>query len=241
MFRLAAPRIGKLDRVDVLERASQGGELYWGGAIAFFDSHKRRLLRGSDAVGRDTVRRLYADVDAHLPNASQLDRMIGIELRHRLPELLLMRVDKVTMGSSIEARVPYLDHRLVELALAIPADLKYHQGVTKWILKQVARRVGVDAGIVGRSKRGFCGSATNMITPRLLARAEEAVLASPLARERFDAGFVRQMVAEQRGGQADHAFRLWTLWNLVEWYQCWFESGAASRTAQQRKFSVQSV
>jgi asparagine synthase (glutamine-hydrolysing) len=236
VFRVAAPRL-KMDRADVLERASQGGELYWGGAIAFFDSHKRRLLHGPDAVGTETVRRLYADVDANLPDASQLERMIGIELRHRLPELLLMRVDKVTMGASIEARVPYLDHRLVELALAIPADLKYHHGVTKWILKQVAQRVGVDTTIVGRSKRGFCGSATNMLTPRLLGRAEEALLASPLAQERFHTGYVRQLFAEQRSGRVDHAFRLWTLWNLVEWYQCWFET----RTARQRKFSVQTV
>ncbi|MBV9356092.1 MAG: hypothetical protein JO023_11270, partial [Chloroflexi bacterium] len=240
VFRVAAPRL-KMDRADVLERASQGGELYWGGAIAFFDSHKRRLLRRPDRVGSETVRRLYADVDLNLPDASQLERMIGIELRQRLPELLLMRVDKVTMGSSIEARVPYLDHRLVELALAIPADLKYHNGVTKWILKQVARRVGVDPTIVGRSKRGFCGSATNMLTPRLLARAEEAILASPLARDRFDTGYILQMLAEQRGGRVDHAFRLWTLWNLVEWHQCWFGSGAGARTARQRKFSVQTV
>src|SRR5438105_7602813 len=166
-----------LDRADVLERAAQGGELFWGGAVPFFDSHKRRLMPGldHDAAGRRPVAALYADVDAALPGASQLDRMIGIELRQRLPELLLMRVDKVIMGSSLEARVPYLDHKLVEFALAIPSDVKYRDGVTKWVLKRVAERVGLDREVVYRPKRGFCGSATNMLSPRLLERAESDI------------------------------------------------------------------
>jgi asparagine synthase (glutamine-hydrolysing) len=156
--------------------------------------------------------------------------MIGIELRQRLPELLLMRVDKVTMGSSIEARVPYLDHKLVEFALAIPWEVKYRNGVTKWVLKRVAERVGVDRDLIHRPKQGFCGSATNMLAPGLLAHAEKAIIDSPLVRERFNLGFVRRMFAEQRRGAADHNFRLWTLWNLAEWHRCWFECpGAPSR------------
>lgn len=233
--RLAGPAL-TLDRADVLERASLDGELYWGGAIAFFDSHKRRLL-GDDRAGGDTVRALYADVDAAVPRASQLDRMIGIELRQRLPELLLMRVDKVTMGASVEARVPYLDHKLVELALAIPADLKYRGGITKWILKRVAERVGLDHELIYRKKRGFCGSATNMLTPALLARAEATIMDSALVRERLSLGYIRTMLAEQRSGKADHTFRLWSLWNLAEWHHCWI---VGSR-ARQMKFSVQTA
>jgi asparagine synthase (glutamine-hydrolysing) len=220
-----------LDRADVLERAACGGELYWGGAIPFYDSHKRALLRdGGDDSGARAVAALYADVDAAVPGASQLERMIGIELRQRLPELLLMRVDKVTMGSSLEARVPYLDHKLVELALAIPADVKYRDGVTKWVLKRVAERVGLDRELVYRSKRGFCGSASNMLTPRLLDRAEQEIVESTLARERFDLSFVRRMFAEQRAGRVDHNFRIWNLWNLAAWYACWFERALPGST-----------
>lgn len=213
----------KADRADVLRRASDDGELYWGGAIAFYDTHKRALLRLDDGQAKRVIDALYADVDRALPAASQLDRMIGIELRQRLPELLLMRVDKVTMGSSIEARVPYLDHKLVELALAIPSEVKYRGGVTKWVLKRVAERVGVERELIYRPKRGFCGSASNMLSPRLLEHAEADILESPLARERFNLDYVRRMLAEQRAGRADHQFRLWNLWNLVAWHACWFE------------------
>jgi len=214
-----------LDRADVLMRGAQArGELFWGGAIPFYDRHKQELLvAGDDGAGRRAVEALYQDVDRNVPNASQLDRMIGIELRQRLPELLLMRVDKVTMGSSLEARVPYLDHKLVEFALAIPADVKYRQGVTKWVLKRVAERAGLDRELIYRPKRGFCGSASNMLSPGLLARAEDDILGSDFARSRFNMRFVQRMFGEQRAGQADHNFRLWTLWNLVAWHACWFE------------------
>jgi len=223
-------RVLSLDRADVLRRASDHGELFWGGAIPFYDTHKRHLLRGMfDSAGEEAVAALYADVDAAVPGASQLDRMIGIELRQRLPELLLMRVDKVTMGSSLEARVPYLDHKLVEFALAIPPEVKNRDGVTKWVLKRVAERVGLDRELVYRKKRGFCGSATNMLSPRLLDRAERDILDSQVAVERFDLGFVRRMFAEQRAGRGDHNFRLWNLWNLVAWHACWFEHVALRR------------
>jgi asparagine synthase (glutamine-hydrolysing) len=227
---LARPALS-LDRADVLDRASRGGELYWGGAIPFYDAHKQALM-GADSTGRDTVARLYADVDGALPNATQLERMIGIELRQRLPELLLMRVDKVTMASSIEARVPYLDHKLVEFALSIPADVKYRNGVTKWVLKQVADRVGLDRSLIERPKQGFCGSATNMLSPRLVRAAESAILESPLARDRFNLGFVRRMVDETLIGKVDHNYRLWALWNLVEWHRAWFESAPATGQEQ---------
>ena len=217
-----------LDRADVLARAGDGGELFWGGAVPFYDGYKRRLLGSDDAMGRQAVAALYADVDGNVPGASQLDRMIGIELRQRLPELLLMRVDKVTMGSSLEARVPYLDHKLVEFALAMPAEVKYRDGVTKWVLKRVAERVGVSRELIYRPKRGFCGSATNMLSPRLLDRAELDIFDSSFARERFDLGFVRRLLSEQRSGKGDHNYRLWTLWNLVAWHACWFE-GARTR------------
>jgi hypothetical protein len=96
------------------------------------------------------------------------------------------------------------------------------------VLKRVAERVGLDRKLTSRAKRGFCGSATNMLSPRLLARAEQDVFDSPFAQSRFDLQFVRTMFAEQRAGRADHNFRIWNLWNLVAWHACWFE-GARSR------------
>ena len=60
-----------------------------------------------------------------------------MEFKQRLPELLLMRVDKMTMATSVEARVPFLDHKLVEFALQIPSKLKYKNNTTKCLMYQV--------------------------------------------------------------------------------------------------------
>ncbi|OLD61019.1 MAG: hypothetical protein AUI33_15010 [Ignavibacteria bacterium 13_1_40CM_2_61_4] len=120
--------------------------------------------------------------------------------------------------------MPYLDHKLVEFALAMPGAVKYRHGITKWVLKQVAERVGLDRELIYRPKRGFCGSASNMLSPRLLQRAESDILDSSFARARFDLPFIRKMFAEQRDGRADHNFRLWNLWNLVAWHACWLET-----------------
>ena len=67
--------------------------------------------------------------------------MIYLELKLRLPELLLMRVDKITMATSVEARVPFLDHHLVEYAMGLPRSLKVSGTSGKHILKQALEEV----------------------------------------------------------------------------------------------------
>ena len=80
--------------------------------------------------------------------------MIYQELKLRLAELLLMRVDKMTMATSVEARVPYLDHKLVEFAMSIPSELKYHNRKTKHILKRALQGV-IPERVLNREKKGF--------------------------------------------------------------------------------------
>jgi asparagine synthase (glutamine-hydrolysing) len=80
--------------------------------------------------------------------------MTYLDLNIRLPELLLMRVDKMSMGVSLEARVPFLDHKFVELAMGIPESLKTKNGVLKYMLKKAVRGTIPDE-IIDRPKQGF--------------------------------------------------------------------------------------
>ena len=80
--------------------------------------------------------------------------MTYLDLNLRLPELLLMRVDKMSMGVSLEARVPFLDHKFVELVMGIPAALKTRDGVLKHILKKAVRGI-VPEEVIARKKQGF--------------------------------------------------------------------------------------
>ena len=90
-----------------------------GARPSFFDEEMKAALLSSDTVRSnntiDLVRKYLAEYERHA-DGDFLSRMIYLELKLRLPELLLMRVDKVTMANSIETRVPFLDHHLVEFA-----------------------------------------------------------------------------------------------------------------------------
>jgi asparagine synthase (glutamine-hydrolysing) len=80
--------------------------------------------------------------------------MTYLDLNLRLPELLLMRVDKMSMAVSLEARVPFLDYKFVELAMSIPEAVKTRNGVLKYILKKSVRGVIPDE-LIDRKKQGF--------------------------------------------------------------------------------------
>jgi asparagine synthase (glutamine-hydrolysing) len=210
-----------------VRRAAQGQELFLGGATIFPDQAKRRWLRDEYAhqsfnTHDSVVQHHYDRFDTARPDATFLDRMIYLELKHRLVELLLMRVDKMTMATSVEARVPYLDHELVRFALAIPSSLKIRNGTTKYVLKRAARRLVPDE-VINRPKAGFCGSATNMITGALRDYAEQTIMGSDWLHSVLDVKQVSPMLAEHRTGRRDHGMAIWSLLNLVEWHRQWIE------------------
>jgi len=85
---------------------------------------------------------------------SPLNWMTYSDLQLRLPELLLMRVDKMSMGASLEARVPFLDHKFVELAMSIPTRIKTGDGGLKYLLKKAVRGL-IPSELIDRPKQGF--------------------------------------------------------------------------------------
>ncbi|HVG20033.1 MAG TPA: asparagine synthase (glutamine-hydrolyzing), partial [Blastocatellia bacterium] len=140
-WRKAAP--------DLLRRLGSGEDLFWSGSMIFDESHKQELITPAARERMNAARNGRGDISSHSivredverllrakPDADQLERMIYQELKLRLSELLLMRVDKMTMATSVEARVPFLDHKLVEFAMTIPRGMKYRNGETKYVLKQ---------------------------------------------------------------------------------------------------------
>jgi asparagine synthase (glutamine-hydrolysing) len=225
---------------DLLRRLAQGEELFWSGTFVFDEVNKHRLLTpaarkrlGAKAGGEEDFSSysvVRSDLDRLLtvnPNADQLLRMIYHELKLRLAELLLMRVDKMTMATSVEARVPYLDHRLVEFAMSIPSDLKYHRGETKYILKRALDGVIPDR-VLKREKKGFGVPINEWMLDRLGGFVEDALFNSSLRRrELFDYSFVKGLLAEHRAGRTNYAFFLWSLLNVSLWYDRWIEGPRA--------------
>lgn len=158
--------------VDTLYKLSNQQHLFWGGAIAFDETAKRTYLQKLPTNHVDPiVQQIYPEmsqtpdshniVDYHLkrcmqlaPNASFMQQMAYLELKQRLPELLLMRADKMAMATGIEARVPFLDHKLVEFALQIPDHIKFKNGTTKYILKKACEGI-IPHEVIYRKKVGF--------------------------------------------------------------------------------------
>ena len=134
------------------------------------------------------------------PDADQLERMIYQELKLRLAELLLMRVDKITMATSVEARVPFLDHKLVEFAMSLPRSMKYRNGETKYILKRALRGI-VPECVLGRKKQGFGAPINEWMFDKLGGRVEDTLLKFAVESPRDIRPGLRERVARaaQRG------------------------------------------
>jgi asparagine synthase (glutamine-hydrolysing) len=201
--------------------------MFWGAAVVFDEEMKAALL-SSDTVRAnntiDLVRKYLAEYERHA-GGDFLSRMIYLELKLRLPELLLMRVDKVTMANSIETRVPFLDHHLVEFAASIPSKYKVHGNIGKYILKQALEPI-LPHDILYAKKRGFGAPIREWFRSGLASKIDEHVLSGPLARrELFDPKYVRRLVTEHASGKKDWSFHLWGLLNLGIWYESWIDRG----------------
>jgi len=214
---------------DALRRAGAGEPLFLGNAIAFWDNEKAGLLK-REFLSDETSSRFIDRLEQSLHLGDPLSRIIQIELKNRLPELLLMRVDKMSMANSIETRVPFLDEDLVAFALSIPSALKYKHGRPKYILKEAARGIIPDS-IIDRKKWGFCGSATNMLSPSLVEFAKPRILDNPLIAERFHRSAIERLFHALRTQKRFNSFKIWNLLNLALWHEQWFAAAARRSVA----------
>ncbi|MFO1311958.1 MAG: asparagine synthase (glutamine-hydrolyzing) [Burkholderiales bacterium] len=151
--------------------------------------------------------------------APYLDRLLHVDTRLWLPDDLLTKVDRATMTHSLEARVPYLDHRFVEFCASLPPSLKIQGDTHKHLLKRVARRY-LPPEIVDRGKQGFVMPLTEWLAGKLAGELDDHLGPRGLARRGiFRDGVLARLLAEHRRGRRNHAGRLWTLLILERWFR----------------------
>jgi asparagine synthase (glutamine-hydrolysing) len=212
-------------RQNVIRNLFENEPVFWSNALAFYTKEKRLLL-SDEALRAAGAAESHALAEAGMRRwreargADTLGEMIYWELRNRLAELLLMRVDKVTMATSIEARVPFLDHALVEFTSHIPSSMKIRNNVPKYILKQALRGILPDE-IIDRRKIGFAGSGRNMLTPEIFAHAKRLLL-SP-RHGYFNEGYVRSLLARYERTRVNVTMQIWALYNFELWHRYWIE------------------
>ncbi|HUS09701.1 MAG TPA: asparagine synthase (glutamine-hydrolyzing) [Pyrinomonadaceae bacterium] len=164
------------------------------------------------------MRSYFESSDSHSP----LNRMLYTDIKTYLHELL-MKQDQMSMAASIESRVPFLDHKLVEFTARLPQRLKLKKGwTTKYVLRQAMKDV-LPAPILARKKMGFPVPVGKWFRGEFSHVIDEYVLSErAAARGIFNHEFVRSLVARHRRGE-NHSERLWALVNFEMWQRQFFD------------------
>lgn len=207
---------------------------FWSGAVAFTEKQKAMILDSSLRTNKEedpVIAQIYpglkqefdsyAIIDYHrgklfeaFPNADFGQEILYLELKHRLPELLLMRADKMSMATSIEAREPYLDYRLVEFAFQIPFKTKYQHQTTKYLLKQVARGILPDI-IINRQKQGFGAPTTRWYEQgNFFPRYYRKAVGNEFAGAQFFKNTKPNLEKTYHAARAQYAVQRWVLQSL---------------------------
>jgi asparagine synthase (glutamine-hydrolysing) len=217
-------RLGRGFRyADLMADTAAGRVPFWGGAIAYRGDIKDRILaNGAHMPDSYTiVERLWEEAESTGMHPDLLQKMSYLELKQRLAELLLMRVDKMTMATSVEARVPFLDHDFVEFAMALPESMKVRDGVGKYALKKAVEGV-LPREIIYRKKQGFGAPVAEWFRSGLGERAQREIRESSLAeRGLLDYDYIDELWRQHRSGRSNRAFQLWNLYNVSVWHDYW--------------------
>jgi asparagine synthase (glutamine-hydrolysing) len=156
-----------------------------------------------------------------------LDKLLYVDTKTYLHELL-MKQDQMSMAASIESRVPFLDHKLVEFTAKMPEKMKLRGKTTKWILREAMKGI-LPAEILNRPKMGFPVPVGSWFRNQFRGVIDEYVLSErSMARGIFAPDYVRELVAAHNAGE-NHDERLWSLVNFEIWQRQFIDGEAPSR------------
>mgnify|MGYP001046633722 FL=1 len=182
----------------------------------------RRLLgpelRAVAAADRGPVLRAWRETPA---TWSDLQRRQYTDLTTALPDNLLVKTDRMLMGFAVEGRVPFLDHRLVELGLSLPDGLKLRGRQGKWLLKEWARPL-LPPGHLERPKRGFHVPVGDWLKGDRLADLGRRLSANQGVRRWFDVARIAELVAARQQGHGGNR-ELWGLVQFAIWHRLFVE------------------
>jgi len=175
-----------------------------------------RHLTWFGALGPDARVMAWADGLLRGFPPGSLNRVLWLDFLTYLPDNLLVKVDRGTMLASIEARAPYLDREVMELALAAPSALKVRGFTTKAILKEAARGLVPDA-VIRRRKRGLSVPVARWLNAGLRSLADRYLAAPRL----FRGAPTARLLAEHRAGARNNARKLWPILMAELWAEKW--------------------
>lgn len=151
-----------------------------------------------------------------------LNRSMLADLASRLPDDYLVKVDIASMAYALETRPPFLDHRLVEASLSLPAQYKVRNGDVKWIWKEIMKNK-LPETILTRRKMGFGIPIIGWMRNELYGYLQEELLGgSSLMDSYIRKEVVEQLLKKHKSGEADYSNHLWSLLLLRQWLRTYF-------------------
>jgi asparagine synthase (glutamine-hydrolysing) len=192
-----------------------------------FNTDMRASLLGSAMrahVADDSAHRVFAEHLEDLQTRDPLSRMLYLDTKLWLPDDLLARGDKMSMAASLEARVPLLDHHVVEFAATVPSRLKVNRLARKYLLKKVSRPL-LPAEVIDRKKQGFPMPMSVWFRGPAREFARDLLSAETVGRRGlFEPAYVERLLREHDSGFADNGSLLWGLVSVELWHRLFIDT-----------------
>ena len=151
----------------------------------------------------------------------QVNREIYLDMRFMMTDSVLMKVDRMSMASALEIRVPLLDHVLVEFLASLPGDWKLNKMTTKYIFRAALKGLLPDK-IVHRGKQGYSLPVKHLLRGELRTYMVERLHDSTVLRETMDMAYIDRLIAEHDALKHNHNHILWALLNVAIWHDRFF-------------------
>ena len=162
------------------------------------------------------------DVYNEFKNYSNIDKMQAIDINFWLMKDILLKADRMTMASSIEGRVPFIDKEVFKVASHLPFDYKVTKENTKVALRAAAKEV-IPTEAYKKKKLGFPVPVREWIKEGDFKEEVEKTLNSDVANKYFNTKIINKMFEEHVNGKKDNYRKIWTIYTFIKWYQVFFE------------------
>ncbi|MEW6003266.1 MAG: asparagine synthase (glutamine-hydrolyzing) [Nitrospirota bacterium] len=183
------------------------------------DIYERDFRDSLDGKVEDFFRLVYSK----LSDLSVLQKMLYVDTRYWLPDDLLLKADKMTMATSVELRVPFLDHKLVEFAFSLPDHFKVNRTQGKLLIKKAMEGLLPD-DIIYRQKRGFPVPISKWFSSDLLSVASEILLDNrTFSRGYFKRHYIEKLLSSHKMGREDLSRRIFSLLVLEFWHRMYID------------------
>lgn len=220
----AIPRFGRRGLEALIRRLPSSGKK------VTFEFLLKRFVGGADQpwaerhaawFGTGPLKGSRATIDRDVrTTADVLAAAMLLDYRTYLRDNLLVKVDRATMLSSVEARAPFLDREVTAFALSLPAHLRVRRFTTKWILKKAAE-AWLPNDVIYRKKRGLSVPVASWINRGLRGEVDRLLAPARLEANGLDAEMIGTLLAQHRREEANHAKSLWAVIMLQYWMENW--------------------